>query len=338
MKHLTNKLKELINKLNKRQADIDYMISLRNDIITDPVKAMANIEPNELVTEDITKFIKILSIPANVSYATNDLVSEVNKVLVKLVDDVKSDYAEAFDVVHQIEVYNEELAKCVKSDDIRAAKDIWSVEANKSLAHSELYEKRLSRAAQVEMGNNDIFAVDYIDWLYGIYEELTLINIETAVDEYDYTTVEKYLAESEGTVAEMKVDDIDSQITDYVGPYDALTNYRKTPEAVLSGVVILTNIVKLLNNYDNHMVYPQAGFNLEYTNPYQVALDQISKTIEKDPLSQEFVDGLLTGTGNAINKLYVAGKYVIRKESIVYENLVVISQACNLIKSLIAGV
>jgi len=338
VKDLVIKLKEVITNLYKEQSNVNYLVNLRKEIMKDPVGVVSSLEVTDLVTEEITNFAKILSVPANVGDAKEDLIAIVNNIILKHVEILKTTYNEAFSLLTSIIGSNHELlTKILNKSNVDAMK-IWVTKANSSLAHSEMYEKKLSRVAHTQMTDNDISSTSYIDWLYGLNEELSLIRVADTIQEYDYSNLDKYLSESNGELEDIDVAAIGTDIPVYAEPYGSLVNYRKTPEAVMSGVTMLTNLVDIISNPDEHVVYPQSEYTLTYDNAYETALNLAKETLTNDAMDVGTTISDLTTLKTAINKLYNATEYVIKRETDIYVNLIIYYQSGSLITSLVTGV
>jgi len=338
VKDLVKKLKDVITNLYKEQSNVNHMVNLRKEIMRDPVGVVSSLEVTDLVTEDITNFAKILSVPANVGDAKEDLITVVNDIILKHVEILRTSYDEAFSLLTSIIGSNNDLlTKILNKSNVDAMK-IWVTKANSSLAHSEMHEKKLSRVIHTQMTDNNITSINYIDWLYGLNKELSLINVSNVVKEYDYSNLDKYLSESNGELEDVDVATIGTDIPEYAEPYGSLINYSKTPEAIISGVTMLTNLVNLIGNPDEHVVYPQSEYTLTYDNAYDAALKLTKETLINDTMDIGTAVSDLTTMKTSINKLYNATEYVIKRETDIYVNLIIYYQSSSLVTALVAGV
>jgi len=302
--------------------------AFRDDIKADTVKAINGL-PNTPENAELLALKKYLGVAANNAGIREDALRVANRALLSTAKETGIAVNAVIDNVNTLIKSNSDMyADLMLMRDKPAMVD-WAKVANSSLAHNELYEKKVLRAlASIMAGATGVTATPN-DWLIGVQEELALINLSDLVNDYDYSKIPNILKNDKLYISNIDTDNLGANAPYYTGPYDSLTNYTGSTEIPLAAVQVVTGLFRVLLKTPDHIAYPEVEFEIDHID-FDKSYEELVSTLEKDALCDIKDITAYSEASKTTTPLYACAEYVVGRESIAHANLVLFKQATSL--------
>jgi len=302
--------------------------SFRDDIKADTAGTINGL-PNTPENAELLELKKYLGVAANNAGVREDALRVANRALLSTAKDVGIAVNGIIDALNAYIKSNHDIYSDLMLMRDKEAMVDWAKVANSSLAHNELYEKKVHRALSSVMANASGVSATPNDWLVGVQEELALINMADLVSDYDYGNIPRMLENGRLYISDTNVDRLGAGSVHHDGPYGALVNYSGSTEVPLSTVQVVTGLFRTLLKTPEHVAYPNPDTEIDHID-FDKSYEELVSALENDALCDTSTISKYSDADKITTRLYACSRYVIARESIAYDNLTIFKQAMSL--------